>query len=90
MLAALSAANLPFISPRLMAVIVPIRPKSLVICLFELVAYYLMVGGLGLLLEKRVGQIASQAWEFYAITATVFLTFAFPGFVYRYLFKHHH
>jgi len=25
----------------------------------------------------------------YAITATLFLTLAFPGFVYRYLFKRH-
>jgi hypothetical protein len=46
------------------------------------------VGGFGLILEQRVGQIAPQAWQFYAITATLFVTFAFPGFVYRYLLKH--
>ena len=38
-------------------------------------------------LEQRAGQIAPQGWEFYAITGTLFVTFAFPGFVYRYLFK---
>jgi len=32
-------------------------------------------------------QIAPQGWEFYAVTGALFLTFAFPGFVYRYLYK---
>ncbi|MEY4294772.1 MAG: hypothetical protein RLY82_460, partial [Pseudomonadota bacterium] len=27
-------------------------------------------------------------WEFYAITGALFITLAFPGFVYRYLLKH--
>ena len=51
----------------------------------ELVVYYFAVGGLGLLLENHGGQIAPQGWEFYAVTASLFLTLAFPGFVYRYL-----
>jgi hypothetical protein len=53
-----------------------------------LVVLYLIAGALGLLLEQRAGQIAPQTWEFYAITVTLFLTIAFPGFVYRYLLKH--
>ncbi len=85
---AFCAANLPFISQRLMAVVTPSKPKSLGIRLLEMVVFYLLVGGLGLLLEQRAGQIAPQTWEFYAITATLFLTFAFPGFIYRYLLKH--
>ena len=44
-----------------------------------------VVGGIGLALEKHAGQIAPQGWEFYAITGTMFVTLAFPGFVYRYL-----
>ncbi len=48
---------------------------------------YFVVGGLALLLERRAGQIAPQGWEFYAITATLFVTLAFPGFVYRYLLR---
>ena len=52
-----------------------------------MVVWYLLVGGLGLYLEQHRGQIAPQGWEFYAITGTLFLTFAFPGFTYRYLFK---
>ncbi|MEY4711160.1 MAG: hypothetical protein RIS88_610, partial [Pseudomonadota bacterium] len=34
-----------------------------------------------------VGQNAPQGWEFYAVTVTLFLTLAFPGFVYRYLYQ---
>ena len=45
-------------------------------------------GGVGLLLEKRVGQIASQGWEFYAVTGALFIVLAFPGFTWRYLLKH--
>lgn len=86
---ALLAANLPFLNDRLLAV-VPLKfPKNLAIRLLELVALYFVVGGIGLLLEQRQGRIAPQGWEFYAITATLFLTLAFPGFVWRYLFKRH-
>jgi Protein of unknown function (DUF2818) len=83
-------ANLPFISNRLFAVYAPGTPKSLALRLAELVALYFLVGGLGLFLEQRTGQIAPQGWEFYAITGTLFVTFAFPGFVYRYLFRKRH
>lgn len=86
-LLAFLAANLPFISNRLF-VVYPLKTrKNLAIRLFELVVWYLLVGGLGFYLEQRNGQIAPQGWEFYAITGTLFLTFAFPGFTYRYLFK---
>jgi hypothetical protein len=84
---ALVAANLPFLNDRLLAVIALKFPKSLAIRLLELVLMYFIVGGLGLLLEQRVGRVAAQGWEFYAITASFFLTLAFPGFVWRYLYK---
>lgn len=83
----LVAANLPFLSNRLFAVLALRTPKNLAIRLGELVAWYFVVGGVGLFLEQRAGQIAPQGWEFYAITGTLFVTFAFPGFTYRYLFK---
>ena len=63
-------------------------PKGLALRLLELVLLYLLVGGIGLVLEQRLGQIYPQGWEFYAITATLFLTLAFPGFVWRYLVRH--
>ena len=84
-LLALLAANLPFVNQRLL-VLGPVRQsKSLAWRLLELVLLYFVVGGIGLALENNVGQIAPQGWEFYAITGTMFLTLAFPGFVYRYL-----
>jgi uncharacterized protein YjeT (DUF2065 family) len=55
--------------------------------LIELLVFYFAVGGLALVLEGRVGQVAPQGWEFYAVTAALFLTLAFPGFVYRYLLR---
>ena len=87
-LLALLAANLPFVSNRLFAVYTLKFHKNLAIRAGELVVWYFVVGGLGLYLEQRTGQIAPQGWEFYAITGTLFITFAFPGFTWRYLFKH--
>jgi len=83
---ALLGANLPFINERWLALL-PARGgvKPLWGRVAELVVLYGLVGGLALALEQHLGQIYPQGWEFYAITAAMFLTFAFPGFVYRYL-----
>ncbi|MDB5752438.1 MAG: hypothetical protein JWP65_2859 [Ramlibacter sp.] len=85
---AFAAANLPFVSQRLLGVVRLARGKSLPVRLLELVVLYFVVGGVGMLLEQNAGQIAPQKWEFFAITGALFLTFAFPGFVWRYLAKH--
>lgn len=88
--AALVAANLPFVNHRWLVVGPVAAPrKPLAGRLGELVLFYLLVGGLALLLERRAGQVAAQGWEFYAITGALFLTLAFPGFVYRYLLRRH-
>lgn len=86
---ALLTANLPFFSNRLFAVLALKTPKNLAMRLGELVVWYLVTGAFGLFLEQRSGQIAPQGWEFYAITGTLYITLAFPGFIYRYLFKRH-
>ena len=87
-IAAFIAANLPFANDRLFA-IAPLRsPKGLGIRVGELLVLYFAVGLLGVLLEKHAGQVAPQGWEFYAVTAALFITFAFPGFVWRYLVRH--
>jgi hypothetical protein len=83
----LVAANLPFFTHRLFGLIRLASNKSLGIRLLELLVLYVVTGSLAVLLEHRAGQIAPQAWQFYAITGTLFITFAFPGFVYRYLLK---
>ena len=86
--AALIAANLPFINQRWLVVgPAAARGKPLVGRLAELILLYFLVGGLALLLERRAGQNAPQGWEFYAITGTLFVTLAFPGFIYRYLVR---
>lgn len=83
--AAVLAANLPFITERLMLVGPKVLDKSLGWRLLEL----LVLGGLTLLLgfalESRVGQRQPQQWQFFAAFGFLFLTFAFPGFVWRYL-----
>ncbi len=87
--AALVLANLPFVANQRLLGLIPLAAsKSLWVRLAELVVMYFLVGLLGLALEQRAGQIAPQRWEFYAITAALFITLAFPGFVYRYLLKH--
>ena len=87
---AFCAANLPFLTQRLFGIVPLARGKNLAIRLGELAVLYFLVGGVGLFLEDRIGRIAPQNWEFYAITATLFLTFAFPGFVWRHLHKPRH
>ena len=49
--------------------------------------YYAAVGGLAYFLESHLGNRFPYSWELIAITACIFLVFAFPGFVYRYLRK---
>ena len=82
------AANMPFVSQRFMLVFRIAAGKPLALRFLELVVWYLLVGSLGILLENRLGQVAPQAWEFYAITGALFITLSFPGFVWRYLLKH--
>jgi len=84
-LLALLAANLPFFTQRIFWLGPRRMPKPVGWRLMELVVLYFVVGGVGLALENHAGQIAPQGWEFYAVTGTMFITLAFPGFVYRYL-----
>ena len=87
---AVLAANLPFANQRILVVGPQRLSKSLFWRLAELVVLYFVVGTVGLAFEKHAGQIAPQGWEFYAITGTMFVTLAFPGFVYRYLMHRKH
>ena len=53
-----------------------------------LIAAYFCVGAIGFAIESNLGKTTGQGWEFYAITFALFVTFAFPSFVYRYLLRH--
>jgi hypothetical protein len=85
LIVALIAANLPFVNERLFVVGPKRHPKSLAWRLLELLVLGALTLGLGMLLEARIGQRQPQGWEFYAAAGCLFLTFAFPGFVWRYL-----
>lgn len=97
-LLALVFANVPFLNQRLFAV-VPLRlaeptgrhapKKSAWIRIGELIVLYFVVGALGFMLEARAGNRFDQGWQFYAITFSLFVVFAFPGFMYQYLVKRH-
>ncbi|CAN5599749.1 DUF2818 family protein [soil metagenome] len=82
---ALAAANLPFVNERLFVVGPTRSPKALGWRLLELIILCGITLGIGFALEARIGQIQPQGWEFYAAVGCLFLTFAFPGFVWRYL-----
>ena len=82
------AANLPFMLERRLFILPPRENrKSLVWRLLELVLMYFTVGGIAWLVEKNLGPVHPQRWEFYASTACLFLVFAYPGFVYRFLWR---
>ncbi|WP_269531008.1 DUF2818 family protein [Chitinimonas sp. BJYL2] len=82
------AANLPFMVERLFLIGPKVAAgKSLGWRLIELCLLYVLVGGLGLWLESRVGPVHDQKWPFYATTFALFVVAAYPGFVMRYLWR---
>ena len=89
LLAALVAANLPFLSQRVLIVGPKPARKAFAWRLLELLLMAGLALGLGLALEARIGQVQPQGWQFYAAFGCLFLTFAFPGFVWRHLRRRH-
>ncbi|BCF97693.1 membrane protein [Paraburkholderia sp. PGU19] len=87
-LLALVGANLPFLNQRLFGVM-PLKAtkKSAWLRIGELIVLYFIVGALGFMLEARVGNRFDQGWQFYAITFSLFIVLAFPGFTFQYLVK---
>lgn len=78
-------ANLPWLSQRCFLVL-QCAEKKVWMRLLEWLVLYLIVGGMGYLLEQRLmGTTHTQDWEFYVVTASLFMVFAFPGFVYRHI-----
>ncbi len=82
---ALLLANLPWLSQRCF-LILQCERKSAWLRLLEWFVLYFVVGALALLLEQRaMGIVHAQDWEFYVVTLSLFLVFAFPSFIYRYV-----
>lgn len=86
---ALVAANLPFVNERVLIVGPRRRRKSLAWRVLELLLLAAVTFGLGVFLEDRIGQRQPQGWPFFAAGMCLFVTFAFPGFVWRYLRRGH-
>jgi hypothetical protein len=88
-LLALLMANLPFVNDRLFVVIAlgVERRKSIWIRLLEMSVFYFMLGAFAYFLESLSGGRFTQNWEFYAISACMFIVLSFPGFVFKYLRK---
>lgn len=88
---ALAAANLPFATRRIFFIgPVPVAgaDKSLPWRLVELLVLYLLVGVAAAFFESRgYGGVYPQDWQFYAVTICLFIVFAYPGFVVRYLWQ---
>ena len=87
---ALVSANLPFVTERVLGV-VPWRqgraPKPFWVRLLEVLVWYAVVGALAFAAESSLGNRFEKGWEFYAITLSLYLVLAYPGFVYRYLLR---
>lgn len=79
------AANLPFMTERILIAGPRQVPKAPIWRLVELLLLGALSLGIGWFIEGRQGQVAPQGWEFYVAYGCLFLTFGFPGFVWRYL-----
>ncbi|MEK6350508.1 MAG: DUF2818 family protein [Burkholderia sp.] len=88
-LLALAGANLPFVNQRVFALVLvgTASRKSGWLRIAEMIVLYFAVGLLGFWLESRAGNRFEQGWQFYAITFSLFVVFAFPGFTFQYLVK---
>lgn len=84
---AIVAANLPFLNERVLLVGPRRAPKAFLWRLLELILMASLTLGVGIALETTIGQRAPQDWEFYAAAGFLFVTLAYPGFVWRYLRK---
>ena len=86
---AVAAANLPFISERVLAM-VPVKgwlKKPGWIVVAELLGLYVVMGLIGYGFETALVNPFPRGWEFYVTALCIFLVLGFPGFIYRYLLK---
>jgi hypothetical protein len=82
----IGGANLPFANHRLLAV-VPLRGthKALACVWASWWCGTSWWAASAWRWKSAWARSTAQGWEFYAVTGALFLTLAFPGFVYRYL-----
>ena len=84
--AAFVAANLPWLTERLLLIFV--FKKTAWWRWFEWLVNYGVTSLLAMSLEHRLtGGLHNQQWEFYVATLCLFMVFALPGFIYHYDLK---
>jgi len=91
------AANIPFLTDKVLLVFGSNKDKSFWLRFAEWFLMYLVVMAIAIGLETKLNGEAykpvwefwnfSQNWEFYFITICLFLVFALPGFLYHYDLK---
>lgn len=81
---ALIAANLPFMSKRFFFFIgSSTKHKHFLLELLECIVYYLLVAIIAYFMESQLGgAVHKQGVTFFVVTFSMFLVFAFPGFVF--------
>jgi len=94
---ALIAANIPFISDKVLLVLNTDNDKKFWLRALEWFLMYLVVMVIAIGMEIKLHGNAyanvwefwnfSQHWEFYSITICLFVVFALPGFIYHYDLK---
>ena len=95
----LIAANIPFISDRVLLVLSSENEKKFGLRALEWFIMYIIVMTIAIGLEVKLHGNAyarvwefwnfSTHWEFYSITLCLFVVFALPGFIYHYDLKKH-
>ncbi|MDO5667844.1 MAG: DUF2818 family protein [Alcaligenaceae bacterium] len=61
--------------------------KIFAVRIFELLGFFFFVGGIGFVIEGFYANAHSQQWQFYAIALCLYIVLAYPGFVFRHLYK---
>lgn len=89
--AAFVAANLPWLSERVLFVLAPPGGRKREwVRLLEWFVLYWIVAGLAVGLEYRVtGDLYGQDWEFWVTTLCLFMVFALPGFIWYHDLRQH-
>lgn len=93
-LAMVVTANIPFLSERILGLVGFRRGGAPAIKPFwsrlaEVLVLYGVLVAVGFAFEAQLGNRFAQTWEFYAITLSIYLVCAYPGFVWRYLMRRH-
>lgn len=93
-LAMVVTANIPFVTERVFGLVGFRRGgapaiKPFWLRLLEVLVLYALLMLAGFVFEAQIGNRFVQTWEFYAITLSIYLVCAYPGFVWRYLMRRH-